>query len=173
MSSYRGQWIPGDERGFRSRGHRVHSTGNYHDKPPETEHAGLRRWARTIMAEPVTLDRTLASELVSAMIEKVEAMELRWAIVAADRVHCHALIDVAELAPKETFGRAKQFASFRLRSAIPGKLWGASSNPLDVRDREHFINVINYIADHEQHGAVVRIHADFAPARRKTDPHRG
>ena len=40
-----GSWLPGDSRGFRSRDHRIHSSGDYHHRPPAGEHAGLLSYA--------------------------------------------------------------------------------------------------------------------------------
>ena len=37
-------WLPGDRRGFRSRNHKIHSSGDYKNLPPPEEHAGLRRY---------------------------------------------------------------------------------------------------------------------------------
>ena len=37
-------WNFGDERGFRSRGHRIHSSGDYKNPPPRGEHAKLNEW---------------------------------------------------------------------------------------------------------------------------------
>jgi len=38
-------WLPGDPRGFRSRRHRRHSSGDYRTPPPAGEHEGLHRAA--------------------------------------------------------------------------------------------------------------------------------
>ncbi|MCC6680880.1 MAG: hypothetical protein IT445_08250 [Phycisphaeraceae bacterium] len=37
-------WLHGDPRGFRSRDHRIHSSGDYKHRPPPAEHEGLRRF---------------------------------------------------------------------------------------------------------------------------------
>ena len=37
-------WLPGDERGFRNRDHRIDSGGDYKNPPPPEEHEGLRRY---------------------------------------------------------------------------------------------------------------------------------
>ncbi|MBM4109048.1 MAG: hypothetical protein FJ255_09625 [Phycisphaerae bacterium] len=162
MSSYRGQWIPGDRRGFRSRGHRVHSSGDYRRPPPEDEHAGLRRHVLGIMDEPVRLSPEQVAILVRSLGEKLEAMDVAVAILAADATHCHALFNAGDRAPRVLFGRAKQFASHRLRIEVPGKLWGASSGGREVRTQEHFVDALGYIADHGRRGAFVWINDRFA-----------
>src|SRR5947207_10093448 len=42
VGTYR-SWDFGDERGFRSRKHRIHSSGDYKNPPPKREHEGLRK----------------------------------------------------------------------------------------------------------------------------------
>jgi hypothetical protein len=34
-------WFHGDDRAVRDRDHRIHSSGDYKNPPPEGEHAGL------------------------------------------------------------------------------------------------------------------------------------
>ncbi len=48
-------WLHGDERGFRSRRHRVHSSGDDNDPPPPGEHAGLHRYHADGAGDPVDL----------------------------------------------------------------------------------------------------------------------
>ena len=36
LSTY-GSWLPGDQRGFRSRKHKIHSSGDYKNPPPASE----------------------------------------------------------------------------------------------------------------------------------------
>jgi hypothetical protein len=46
-------WLPGDDRGFRSREHRIHSSGDYKNPPPKNEHEGLRRYQEEKSGETV------------------------------------------------------------------------------------------------------------------------
>jgi hypothetical protein len=46
-------WLHGDKRGFRSREHRMQSSGDYKHRPPE-EHAGLRKYHEHRSSEPVS-----------------------------------------------------------------------------------------------------------------------
>ncbi len=56
ICTYHGQWMPGDERGWPSRGHRLHSSGDYRSRPPLEEHVGLHRSVRARMkSRPVQL----------------------------------------------------------------------------------------------------------------------
>lgn len=66
-------WLHGDERGFRSRGHRIHSSGDYKDPPPPDEHEGLRRYHQTRSGEPVIIPavaRALAGPAFVARLRK-------------------------------------------------------------------------------------------------------
>jgi riboflavin biosynthesis pyrimidine reductase len=153
MSSMRGQWLPGDERGFRDHGHRVHSTGDYRNPPPPGEHAGLRRFARAIAAEPVTLTPAQREIAGAALVEKLTELGVRVAACACGATHAHALIRAGPADAKLLFGRAKQLASLRLTGEIPGKVWGASSNVVRVAGLRHFIAVRAYILRHKAEGA--------------------
>lgn len=69
---YFGQWISGDDRGFRSANHKIHSSGDYKNPPPPGEHEGLRHWVQSHMSEsPVTLEEPEYPVLGSAFILKL------------------------------------------------------------------------------------------------------
>src|SRR4051812_33366055 len=42
--SARCTWLHGDSRGFPNRHHRIHSSGDYKNPPPQGEHSGLYRY---------------------------------------------------------------------------------------------------------------------------------
>jgi len=68
-----GVWLPGDPRGFRSRGHRIHSSGNYKDPPPTGEHAGLWLHARRMVKQqPVYLLKGQMRAALGALKFKAE-----------------------------------------------------------------------------------------------------
>src|SRR5437867_9298712 len=48
-------WLPGDKRGFRSGGHRIHSSGHYKKPPLAEEHAGLREYHQQRHPEPLEI----------------------------------------------------------------------------------------------------------------------
>ena len=118
------------------------------------------------MRDPVSLDRAQQQRLLDALSKKCGMMVIPLAVIAVDRVHCHALMDVGQNDPCDTFGRAKQYAYHQLGDEIPGKLWGASSSPLEIRDQRHFANVLNYIADHANEGAIVWLNSEYVRFRR-------
>src|SRR4051812_14964174 len=52
-------WLHGEKRGFRSRGHRIHSSGDYRNPPPFLEHSGLRIYHQERAEPTVFLDHEL------------------------------------------------------------------------------------------------------------------
>ena len=70
--STRRSWLHGDGRGFRSRGHRIHSSGDYKDPPPEGEHSGLLEYQRKQCAgKMIKVPRHLRGEFVLALLGAV------------------------------------------------------------------------------------------------------
>ena len=145
-----GQWLPGDRRGFRSRDHKVHSSGDYKNPPPPDEHEGLRRWAQShIKGAPSFL---LADQLASiglAFLWKLDAMDLFPRILSSGCTHLHVLFDappgMVDVMPM--LGRAKQYASLKLADH-QGQLWAEGAKIIRTRDIQHARNVFGYIRDH-------------------------
>jgi hypothetical protein len=54
-------WLHSDERGFRSRKHRIHSSGDYRRRPPKGEHAGSGAARSTALSRRVGDSRVTAS----------------------------------------------------------------------------------------------------------------
>lgn len=51
-------WLPGDPRGWRSRHHKRHSSGDYKNPPPPGEHEGLYRYCKQRSGKPVVIHLT-------------------------------------------------------------------------------------------------------------------
>src|SRR3954453_11596663 len=93
-SSYLGQWLPGDKRGFRNRKHRIHSNGYYKLVGGVEDHEGLRRHAEDLSSGKILLKKRQRRELVEAMATKFREMEISAGILSCSATHCHALIKV-------------------------------------------------------------------------------
>ncbi len=170
MCSTRGAWLPGDERGFRSRHHRIHSTGDYRSPPPVEEHAGLRRTVAAMAHPFVRLTPAVRPTIAKAFAEKFRKECCLPVLVAVAETHIHALISVGKTDAKRIVGRAKQYASHQVRESMPGKIWGQGCHVVRVRDRSHFRVIIEYINEHERaEGAFVWRNPDlrFAQLRRR------
>ncbi len=145
---FHGLWIPGDERGWRSRRHKRHSSGNYANPPPPEEHVGLRRYVRKRMAgPPVNLSMGECKVLGEAFITKLRKMSSDVYVLACGFTHLHVLCTLIEDDPIRQFGRAKQYASLKLASRT-GQLWGERAKIVHIRDQAHAENVFAYICHH-------------------------
>ncbi|MBL8746196.1 MAG: hypothetical protein JNK58_07555 [Phycisphaerae bacterium] len=166
MTSTLGHWLPGDPRGFRDHGHRVHSSGDYKNPSPDGEHAGLHHYARSILRNEVSLTEPQRARLGKSLLEKLERMGTAVAVLAVGARHVHGLIRVGTADAVEVFGRAKQFASHQIRAEIPGKLWGASSHVERIHDGAQFVSALKYITRHRAEGAWVWENPEIATDRR-------
>jgi REP element-mobilizing transposase RayT len=90
-----------------------------------------------------------------SIIEKLRAAGSRVGALAVSSTHCHALIEVGHGDAVMLFGKAKQFVSHRMRDRYPGKLWGASSHVVRMRDESQVETVRRYILAHRDEGAWV------------------
>jgi REP element-mobilizing transposase RayT len=151
--STRGQWLPGDPRGFRDHDHRIHSSGNYKDFPPLHQHAGLRIYAARLNQQTIVLTCMQRTIIGEAITKKLKSMDVPIRIIAVAATHVHALIRVGEADAIPIFGRAKQFASHRVRGQLPGTIWGEGSHPERITDQTHYRNVVGYIRHHALDGA--------------------
>jgi hypothetical protein len=73
----RHSWLPGDPRGFRSRNHRKHSTGDHKRPPPTGEHAGLHRAVAAQAGAPVQFAVDVRSAIGRAMLDKIQEQKHR------------------------------------------------------------------------------------------------
>ena len=52
-----GSWLHGDQRGFRNRGPRIHSAGDYKHRTPKGEHANLLKYMKEKCPKKVKISR--------------------------------------------------------------------------------------------------------------------
>jgi REP element-mobilizing transposase RayT len=150
MCHYHRQWIPGDQRGFRSREHRIHSSGDYRHPPPPDEHERLRYHVQSRMnGKPVRLTTSQSAEVGAAFVCKLQKMDCTVIILSCGPTHVHALLSASEQDVEKQVGKAKQFASLKC-SGHSGQLWGAGCAIGAVENIRHARRVFAYIRDHEK-----------------------
>lgn len=151
-------WLPADKRGFRSRSHRIHSSGDYKRPPPSNEHSGLRKYQIAQSSEMVRLHKDLWPIIGMAIVQNLIKHEHQTAAISVDSVHIHALVELPDNVPliKKTMGWCKYFATRAARSTCPEmkdvEIWseGESYGPVD--SATHFNSLVPYILE-KQAGA--------------------
>jgi hypothetical protein len=150
-----GSWLPGDPRGWRSRNHKRHSSGDYRDPPSPGEHAGLYEHSQRLCPKAVTLPRELLPVIGAVFLENMSGQGMRTLAVALSSQHLHALVelpvDVAEA--RRVVGICKLESSRAVTQWLPGRIWAAGGNVKPVVTREHQRRAFCHILDHAAKGA--------------------
>ena len=157
-----GSWHHGSERGFRSRGHRIHSSGDYRNPPPPGEHANLLRYRRQQCPTEVHVDESLRAVIGRAIIEKLRAMGYRVIVVAVTKIHAHAVTELPDAVPmiKEIVGEAKRASSRAVKGALPGTVWSAGYTYDRIESVGHLHGAYDYVLYKQGRGAWTWCHAD-------------
>ncbi|MBX9678230.1 MAG: hypothetical protein K2X38_05650 [Gemmataceae bacterium] len=147
ISTYR-SWLPGDKRGFRSRHHKIHSSGDYKAPPPIDEHAGLRSFHKADGAK-VVIPHELKEVVGRKIIEKFAKLELRLNAIAVSSTHSHWLAELPEdrTEAKRIVGEIKAIAAQAIRKQIPGGIWARGAKVTPVDTPRYQLNVYHYILD--------------------------
>ena len=151
-----GAWLPGDDRGFRTRKHREHVEGDYKNPPPPGEFGSLKETARqSLKQEPIALGQAFRECVGKALRERLEGLGAIVVAVSVSSRHVHVLAKMPFDCPRQWVGLAKKHAWYELRDRHQwnGKLWGKRGKYIPVRDREHQLRVYHYILEHAAHGA--------------------
>ena len=153
-------WLHGDERGFRSRGHRIHSSGDYRNPPPSDEHAGLRGYHERGSRDPVRFDLAIRILILGAFVRKLRLLGHRVIAASVGEKHLHVLAelphDLDEI--RRIMGKCKQRASHAVREALPGSIWSEGGEFKWIKDNAHLHNAYNYIRTKQEPGTVVWSH---------------
>ena len=141
-------WLPGDPRGFRTRDHKLHSSGDYKHRPPRGEHTGLHRYSRSVSGQPVIIPPALREAVGRVILDKIEHRVLA---LAAAGMHTHLLAElpVDLTASKRIIGRCKATASHAIRNTLPGRVWAHDGDFKPIRDYRHHRNAYRYILDQD------------------------
>jgi REP element-mobilizing transposase RayT len=154
VGTYR-SWDFGDERGFRSRKHRIHSSGDYKNRPPKSEHEGLREHFRRNAPPRVEIPERLRKKLGAAFVRKLIALDCQVIAASVAERHGHFLVEMPYDYNKERFlvGKAKNISSYLVRDELPGRVWAAGGRFKLIKDRRHQLNVFTYISKRQERGA--------------------
>lgn len=152
-----GSWLPGSPRGWRSRGHRVHSSGDYRQPPPEDEHEGLYAFQLKQCPEAVTINKALREVVGKAFRDELVEQEHRVLAIAVSGQHCHFLAElpVAKKEMQASVGHAKRKLSRAMKGQMPGAVWAAGGKFIVIDNEAYQRSVFEYIARHKQQGAWV------------------
>src|SRR5436189_277231 len=90
----RSSWLHGDPRGFRSRNHRIHSSGDYKTPPPPGEHAGLLRYHQKRAAARITIPSAMRQRIGEEIIAFLTDRGYRVLVVSVSGEHVHILVEL-------------------------------------------------------------------------------
>jgi|SRR4051794_36214352 hypothetical protein len=166
ISTHR-SWLHGSDRGFRSRGHRIHSSGDYKAPPPAQEHEGLREYHRqNVKGRRVEIPMELRSEVAHVLALKLMQLGCTVLTVSVGNKHAHALTempgDLSQL--RQIIGKCKTVRSTRIRKALPGTIWGEGGKYKLVPNFARRQVVYDYVAHRQERGAMVWKHSQGVPS---------
>ena len=155
MVSTRCTWLHGDRRGFRNRKHRIHSSGDYKNPPPASEHEGLREYHRARSGTPRLIGPHLREVVARAFLSRLLKEKFLVLAVAVSERHVHALVLLPDdrALIREIIGRCKRAACEAVKHEMTGALWADGGEFKQVRDRAHQLNVYKYILVDQGPGA--------------------
>lgn len=156
--STRRSWLHGDERGFRSREHRIHSSGDYKNPPPVGEHALLLKYQQgRAKGCAVKVPKHLRRDVALALLKAVLLAGYQVLVIAVSQKHAHLLVELpkARRKVKRIVGKWKSARSPALRKALPGSIWSEGGKYKPVQSRQHLRAAFKYIRDEQGAGASV------------------
>jgi hypothetical protein len=179
MSHTYGTWLPGSDKGFRTRHHRFHVEGDYKNPPPKGKYEKIYQRSKQLMTrDPVFLDVAQRNRALEELVASFLRRHMEVAVVSVDRVHIHLLARFPDHDPRRWVGIAKKESSHYCKvtgHAPEGGLWGTRCECVPVRDAGHKNSAARYILDHSKWGAAVWDAAtlpdlwDFDPATLRID----
>ncbi|MBX2850967.1 MAG: hypothetical protein KTR15_04380 [Phycisphaeraceae bacterium] len=150
-------WLPGDPRGFRSRNHKIHSSGDHKNPPPRGEHAGLHVFRRATSGEAVLLSKQARAIVAQKIVETLSNRKHRVLIVSVGGMHVHLLSELPSdrEEARHEIGIAKKSASQAINHLPTGRIWAKGCGLKPIRDEEHQRNTFGYIQRHAEKGAFI------------------
>ncbi|HEX3356276.1 MAG TPA: hypothetical protein VHS31_04775, partial [Tepidisphaeraceae bacterium] len=139
---------------------RVHSSGDYKHRPPEKEHAGLRKYNEAHSQKTIQFDIKLRVFVLASFLCKLRLLGYRFIAASIGEKHLHILVELPwnleEL--RRTIGKCKQRASHAIRNQIPGSIWSEGGEYKWVKDKRHLHNIYDYIRTKQELETIVWSH---------------
>ncbi|MEI7688324.1 MAG: hypothetical protein WCL32_25235 [Planctomycetota bacterium] len=144
-------WLPGDPRGFRSKEHQIHSSGDYKNPPPPGEHARLHQWNQDRGGVAVVIPEDLREVAGRAILAQLKSLEYQILALAVAGTHAHGLIELPDDVPqiKRVLGKCKRKSSHAIRERLPGRVWGFGGSWKRVETPNYQRAVFEYILRQE------------------------
>jgi hypothetical protein len=164
--STRRTWLHGDPRGFRSRRHRIHSSGDYKNPPPRGEHELLLRHAsKRSKGTAIKIPKHLRIQVGLALLRAVLESGGRVLVIAVKGKHAHLLTEVPRAlnVVKQLVGKWKAARTRALWRAMPGSIWGDGGKYKRVRSKPCLRAAFQYIRDEQGPGAWVWTYREGVP----------
>ncbi len=158
----RGSWLHGDPRGFRSRDHRVHSGGDYKQRPPTGEHDGLHDYMKGRSGNQIMIPADLRRVVGEVILAKTGKQSYRVFAICVGITHTHVLAELPDDydGARRIVGTWKQASSHAVRAELPGQVWAEGGKPIEVNSRGHQNEVFGYIIDYVKEDAWVWTYKD-------------
>ena len=158
-----GQWLPGDERGWRERNHHEHVHGYYNPpaQPTRLSEARLANSRRIMNWHPYLIESADRSTIGGHLLESFKLQNIPILALAVCAKNFHALLQIAQQNPKRILGIAKRHVTIRFAPLINSstnkrlQIWEGGGHGKAIRDRRHALEALQYILYHLHEGAWV------------------
>ena len=160
--STHGSWLPGDPRGWRSRYHKRHSSGDYQTPPPDGEHRGLHELAQSQCDSVVMMSQAMRETVGILFLQSLQKAQVRVLALAVAGCHLHTLVELPTdpQQARRIIGRCKEQVTRKLQRPDGGKFWASGGKFQPIRDEKHHRATYDYILRHRDEGAWVWTYRD-------------
>jgi hypothetical protein len=116
-----GDWLEGDDRGFRTYKHKLHVEGDYKHRPPTGRYKHRKARSQKLLKQPpVTLSRKVRKTVGIALIDRLHKSDAFVLAAAVGGQHVHLLAKLPAGDARHWFGLAKKHATFEMRQRWVG-----------------------------------------------------
>jgi hypothetical protein len=140
-------WLPGDPRGFRSKNHKIHSSGDYNNPPPEGEHGGLYVYSRRNSSTKVVIPQACRATVGDAILAKLKKLSYRCLAISVSATQAHVQVELPDNISqiRQILGQCKTVSSHAIRDRVPGRVWARDGGYKPIDTVEHQNSVFTYI----------------------------